>query len=435
METSYLEQLRLTAYKSFYDAVLPMGELTLMVGRNGSGKSNALDGLWTLARLAQGEDVRDVLDGGRDGPAVRGGVAGCAPFGTSAFTLGCTAGTGADRVSLDVTIQVEPHVQVISERLARNGRDLLYTEAPDPLSSDINARWDNRKQGPSPRLAFRASRLLTAQAASRIPSATQAGRQINLAAAQVLAALRGVFLLDPVPHLMRQYVPSRDVLLRRDADNLSAAIADLIGSPASRHHIRMAMAALNEQDVVDVTTSKSELGDVMLTLVERSAVGEFPVPARLMSDGSLRFLAILAAVMQAPTIDAAPDPLASEDAAGQTTVVIEELENGLHASQASTLVRLIREQVLSRRVRALATAHSPAVLDALTGDEHGNVVICQRGADGRSTLTRLVDLPNYWRIAAMGGLGRAAERDRLRTEDEQEDPITVINEILGPRAS
>lgn len=139
--------------------------------------------------------------------------------------------------------------------------------------------------------------------------------------------------------------------------------------------------------------------------------------------------------MQAPTVDAMPQPLASEDAAGQTTVVIEELENGLHASQASTLVRMIREQVALRRVRALATAHSPAVLDALTGDEHRDVVVCQRDTEGRSALTTLVDLPNYWRIAAMGGLGSAAEKDRLRAESEREDAASVVDEILGPRAS
>src|SRR5213082_3585031 len=83
---------------------------------------------------------------------------------------------------------------------------------------------------------------------------------------------------------------------------------------------------------VNITSSKSDLGDVMLTLVERSVAGEYSVRARLMSDGSLRFLAILVAIMQAPTIEAPPEPMASQDAVGQTTVVVEELENGLHAS-------------------------------------------------------------------------------------------------------
>ena len=67
---SIVEEIRLTSFKSFTDAVLPIGELTLLVGRNGSGKSNALDGLWALACLASGEDVRKAFDGGRDGPAL-----------------------------------------------------------------------------------------------------------------------------------------------------------------------------------------------------------------------------------------------------------------------------------------------------------------------------------------------------------------------------
>jgi len=436
METSYIAELRLTAFKSFRDAVLPMGELTLVVGRNGSGKSNALDGLWTLARLAQGDDIRDALDGGRDGPAVRGGAAGGAPFGTSAFTLGCTARTGEDVVTLDVQVQVEPDVQIVAERLALNGRVVLSSDPPTGGSSDITAMWDDGRPGlapdNAPRVTFRATRLLCTQVLSRVP-ATTAGRRVHAAAAQVVAALRSVFVLDPVPHLMRQYVPARDVLLRRDADNLSAAVRDLFEDPANVEYLRAAMTTLNEQDVADIVISKSELDDVMLTLVERTAAGPYPVSARVMSDGSLRFLAILVALMQAPTVDTTPDVLADDDAVGQTLLVIEELENGLHASQASTLVGLIREQVASRRVRTLATAHSPAVLDALTGDEHANVVVCQRRPDGVSTLARLVELPNYWRIATMGGLGNAAKADRLRAEVEApiSPGVAALEEILG----
>ena len=97
-DISLIEEVRLTAFKSFHDAALPLGDLTLLVGRNGSGKSNALDGLWALSRLASGDEIRDALDGGRDGPAVRGGVEGCAPLGSSAFTLGCRVLTGDQRV-------------------------------------------------------------------------------------------------------------------------------------------------------------------------------------------------------------------------------------------------------------------------------------------------------------------------------------------------
>jgi predicted ATPase len=429
VEPSVIEEIRLTSFKSFSGAKLPLQDLTLIVGRNGSGKSNALDGLWVLSRLAQGEDIREALDGGREGPAVRGGAAGCAPFGESFFELGCSIRTGPSVLDLDVRIQTEPTVQVVWERLGFDSNDLLITEPARPGSGDITARWASTAAHQPAPVTFRATRLLATQALSRVP-ATPAGQKIHLAAAQVLAALRSVFVLDPVPDRMRQYVPRRDVLLRRNAENLSAAVASLLKDPDPRDRLRLALADLNEQEVLDVTVTESDLDDLMLTLTERFRGQSTPVPARIMSDGTLRFLAILTSLMQAPTIDTTPEPLASEDAAGQTMVVIEELENGLHASQATMLIELIRDEVKHRRVRALATAHSPALLDALSGEEHGSVVVCQRGKDGASTLTRLVDLPNYLDVVAGGGLGNAAEKDRLRLREPPRDPVDVLNEIL-----
>ena len=335
------------------------------------------------------------------------------------------------KVDLDVTVQVEPMVQIVHERLSVGNRVVLETDPPSFVSSDIVARWANGKKGPNPMLTFRAGRLLSSQVLARVP-ATKAGQGIHLAAAQVLAALRQVFVLDPVPHLMRGYVPERDMLLRRDAENLSAAVAALLSVPDTRQRLCAAMSKLNEQEVVDVTTTRSNLGDVMLTLRERFSNDEHSVPARVMSDGSLRFLAILVALLQAPAIDAPPERLASEDALGQTTLVIAELENGLHASQAQLLIGLIREQVRHRRVRVLATAHSPALLDALTKDEHRSVVICQRGATGRSALHRLLELPAYVDIVAGGGLGKAAERDQLRWVDRPtRRPSDLLAEVMS----
>jgi predicted ATPase len=429
MEPSILEELRLKAFKSFRDAVLPLTELTLLVGRNGSGKSNALDGLWALAQLAGGEDVRDALDGGREGPAVRGGVAACPPLGDTAFTLGCRVRTGTQRVELDVTVQAQPHVQIVWERLRIRDRDLLVTDPPRSGSSDISARWDNRKQGPNPILPFRASRLLTTQIASRVPS-TAAGQRLHAAAEQVLAALRSVFVLDPVPHQMRQYVPRRDALLRRNAENLSAAVGALMKDAHARARICQALGELNEQDVVNVATSRSELDDLMITLVERFGGAERQIPARIMSDGTLRFLAILTALLQAPAADDPSEGSVGANALGQTTVVIEELENGLHASQAGMLVALVREEVRHRRVRVLATAHSPALMDALAGEEHPNVVICERGRDGVSQLVPLVELPGYVDVIARGGLGRAVVEDRLHASNDSEQRTSSVLDTL-----
>lgn len=428
MDTSVIEEVRLTAFKSFRDAALPLGDLTLLVGRNGSGKSNALDGLWVLSRLASGDDIRDALDGGRDGPAVRGGVDGCAPIGTHAFSLGCTVRTGTTRVDLDLTVQTEPIVRVVSETLGIDGEIVLRPDEVTNESSDARCRWSN--EGRWTPVAFRASSLLATQVLSRIP-ATAGGQRLHLAAAQVISALRQVFVLDPVPHLMRQYVRVGDTELRRNADNLSAAVAELIRDEGNRRRIVEALNLLNEHTVVDVDTTTTQLGDVMLTVLERTGEHTEQLPIRLASDGTLRFLAVLTALLQAPTLDATPEPLAADDATGQTTMVIEELENGLHASQAQTVVELIREEVEQRSIRTLATVHSPAILDALRGAEHSDVIVCARDRDGVSRLTRLVDLPDYFRIVAAGGLGNAAMRDRLRERTSPAATSSFIDELIG----
>jgi hypothetical protein len=317
--------------------------------------------------------------------------------------------SGEDHVMFDVAVQTEPEVRILRERISgANGHPTL-SAAVYGDSSDLQAEWVE-PSGASEHLRFRSNRLVATQVLGRVP-ATASGQAIHRAAAQLLAALKAVFVLDPVPERMRQYVRRNDTLLRRNAENLSAAAGALLDHPDTERRIRDAMTRLNEQEVMGVELARSELDDVMLTLVERFAGHDQRVPARMMSDGSLRFLAILVALLQEPATLAGD--ASSDEPVGQTTLVIEELENGLHASQAATVVDLIRREISERRVRALATAHSPALLDAFTGEQHRDVIVCERDAEGRSTLTRLVDLPNYLDIALMGSLGKAAVADGL----------------------
>jgi predicted ATPase len=409
---AFLEELRLTRFKSFRNAVLPLGDLTLLIGRNGSGKSNALEALETLALLAQGEDIRDSIDGSRlSGTAIRGGMSGCAPYGETSFEIGCTVRFGKEVLRFDVEIQAEPDVQILSERLIReehdDDRDLIATDPPQPNRADITARYDSGKRGPNPAETFRASRLLITQVGARVPTSTKAMRAVHDSAEAVVAALRAVFVLDPVPTLMRGYVPVKDSVLRRDADNISAVVARLCQDEVVWESLQDLIRSLPEQPIDDITIEKSTLDDVIIALHEHFGTGSYAVSARLMSDGMLRFIAFAAALLEAPLADDAA-------AEAQTMLVIEELENGLHPSQAARVVRLIKAEATRRRIRALATTHSPAMLTALDREDHPYVIVCDRDPDGGgSRLRRLTDLPGYLRAMAQGSLGDAVTRDRL----------------------
>lgn len=415
MAEANLVELRLPSFKSVRDGVVPVGPVTLIVGRNGSGKSNVLDALAVLSALAAGGDLRDALDGGRNGPIVRGGSEGCAPLGSDRFSIGCSAMVDGSHLHLDIVVQVSPALQIVQERLwtmresgSRKGepRDYLRSDPPIPHSGDIVARWDNGKRGTNPPVTMRATQLLTSQVITRVPATSAAGRHVHAMAEGMLNAIAGVFLLDPVPQQMREYVPEKDNHLRRSADNLSAVLRRLSSAVEARKSLLEMTAHLSEAQISDLSTVSSELGDVMVTLEELIGGTKRSVPARLMSDGTLRFLAIAAAMLDAPHSD--------EQSEAARVLVVEEVENGLHPSQAARLLQRLKSSASERRVRTIATTHSPAILDALDGTDHESVVVASRDEDGWSRITRLVDFPDYLELMGKDSLGDNAIRDRLR---------------------
>lgn len=155
MGSGRITELRLTSFKSYRDIALSLAPLTVLIGRNGAGKSNALDALEVLSRLAKGGEIRDALDGARrDAGPVRGGIEGCPPIGSDSFELGVTIAREAGDLRLDVRIQVRPEVQILREVLTADvdgkRRVLLETTRTDPLRADIEAKVWNNKRGRNP---------------------------------------------------------------------------------------------------------------------------------------------------------------------------------------------------------------------------------------------------------------------------------------------
>jgi len=397
-----ITKLRLTVFKSYEGVELPLVGLNVLIGRNGSGKSNALDALEVLSRLARGEEVRDALDGNRhDSGPVRGGIEGCAPAGSDFFELGVTVedddGLHAD---LDVQVQVRPRVQIVHERLsAQVGRkevDLLVTDEPDPDRSDISAAVWNSRRGRNPTLPFRSSHLLTSQLPLRLAGSTEAERTLLDVVAKVLGVLGGIFQLDPVPHLMRQYVPEQDYILRRTADNVSAALARLKHvDPPRYEQLVSVIKELPEHEVRSLDIGKGS--------------------ARQMSDGMLRMLAITTALFT-----------------GGGGLVVDGLENSVHPSQAARLLRLVKETSVEQGFQVVITTHSPALLNALSGDDHqGVLLIDRRRGSGTSRARRLVDIPGYLGVLASQRLGDAVTAEGFAERLDAKPDYTDVNRLLG----
>jgi AAA15 family ATPase/GTPase len=68
-----LKKLILENWKSFRYAELYFDPLTVLIGTNASGKSNVVEALEFLRRMATGETVDVALNGDRALPPIRGG--------------------------------------------------------------------------------------------------------------------------------------------------------------------------------------------------------------------------------------------------------------------------------------------------------------------------------------------------------------------------
>jgi predicted ATPase len=410
-----LQSVRLGSFKSYRGQDMSLGPLTLIVGRNASGKSNALDALSLLALLADERDVADLERGDQEVAGIRGGLRGAAPFGEDAVRVGCTIETeDRDSLTLDVELDASDRPEIVSEKLVLrrgNGSILVLLDAHRQSKGAGISDVQVYSGGAPKTYTMLSTRLAAAQALTKVPDDTKARTLVVASCAQAIAALRGIFVLDPVPAQMRGYVRIGSPP-DRDGSTVSAMAYELRGDHASWARLNDLVIGLVETQLNEMTFSEgrlpdSRLVDVMVALVETVGPRTFTAPAQVMSDGTLRYLAIVASLLS----------LHSDQPAGlrpaRRTLVVEEIENGLFPSQGARVLDLLRSEAQEQDVRLVATTHSPALLDALRPEDHSGVIVCDRTADGLSRLRPLVDLPNYVEIAGGGFVGRAVTKGLL----------------------
>ena len=334
-------------------------------------------------------------------------------------------------------MQVRPDVRIVAENFCaylpqvHRLATVLLTNDPDPHRSDLFAEVFNNKRGANPRRAFRSNHLLTGQLALRLEGAGAVEAEILAVTEAVLGTVAGVFQLDPVPHLMRDYVPEQDSVLRRTADNLSASVAAMKKDDGERFSELVSIVKLlPENEIRGIDMGKGTFGDVMIALKERRGRASRAIPAKQMSDGMLRMLAIATALLTGGRgLDVEPVP----DGVDKPSVclVLEELENGLHPSQAERVLALVRDAVRQRGLQVVMTTHSPALLNALEGDDHLGILVCERDrTSGASSVRRLVDLPGYVAMMARGRLGDAVT-DGAVADAGHDRAATDLHALLG----
>ena len=160
----------------------------------------------------------------------------------------------------------------------------------------------------------------------------------------------------------RADLPNR--FLEEDGSNLGMVLNRLRGDPKAKNKLLAALRKL--YDGVEDFDVHVEAGSVQVFLQE----GNITMPATRLSDGTLRYLCLLAILCH-------PSP--------PKLVCLEEPELGLHPDILPGLADLLREA--SERCQLIVTTHSDTLVDALT-DTPESIVICEK-ENGQTKLKRL----------------------------------------------
>jgi predicted ATPase len=405
-----IRKLHLQGFKNFKDAELSLGNLTLLVGTNASGKSNLRDAFRFLHGIARGYTLAEILgekwvEGGvLQWKGIRGGTREATYLGQDSFALSVTIEKSGGEVRSEYEIEVAVPSHSWRPRVAKESLRRFYPQPSElqPLffeTQPVQAPESQRDRGhvsvqmqvlgsdwrECPRAEFNAYQPVLSQMADN----RKAPRPCKVSAAKILDSLRSMRFLDLAPDAMRvPSLPGQHVLGDR-GENLSSVLLEICENAQSRDAILEWIRELTPQDVVDFEFVPDQTGKILASLVESGGARTSLYSA---SDGTLRFLAIIAALL-------GPDPA--------RLYFFEELENGVHPTRLHLLLQLIEQQVSGTEVQVVATTHSPQLLGFLSEQARESASLVYRPSDRPDArIRRILDIPEARRVLEQHDLAR-----------------------------
>ena len=402
-----ITSVRLEGFKNFRDATLQLGPLTVIVGTNASGKSNIRDAFRFLHGIGRGYSLAEIIgekyvEGGvLQWRGIRGGIREVVFDGLGEFRIATniagpfTLETTAHKLLVSVS-DIHAGPKVIHESLYMED-DMLFDSHPtnDTPSQEgspylfvrLPRGGNNRKIGKNVRFLDNRPILFQIEGHKQLVGLD---RPTGVIISQ--AYFKSMRFLDLSPEAMK--VPSipGQIILGDRGENLSSVLQAICNDEDSKRAMIEWVRQLTPLDVSDFDFVPDQQGKVLLTLIESTGRRTSAYSA---SDGTLRFLAIIAALM-------GPD--------SAKFYFLEEIDNGIHPTRLSLLLQLIEQQTKHRGIQVVTTTHSPQLLAMLSPEarQHASLVYRLEGST-EAKITRIVDIPGANEVLETQNLGRLHE--------------------------
>lgn len=406
-------------FKSFDNEILWLEQITTMIGRNASGKSNAIEGIQILSKLALGQDLNAIFDETiHPENTIRGGARGCCRFGTRFFTLGCMGRYDEVDLLYRITISVNGKTGIHFEDLymVRRGetdissQTVIFKAKKLPDSDDLVVEYPAGTKGKSNQIKCVRNYSVLSQLPGKLPE-TAENYQIMMDQIRLIREdLSRVFVLEPIPSMMRGYSRIADAVLRRNCSNISSVLYQLYkGNSGLWSQFESIVKTLPENEIKEISFVKTRLNDVILVQKEEFGNSFATVDASRLSDGTLRCIAVLAAVMSVPE---------------GSTIAIEGLDNNIHPGMVNKLLYSLAEIARQRHVDLIITTHNVEFLNDFRKENILGVSVVYRDTVTKaSKIINISEVRNWAGMLAMGGIGSALKSGVLLRSIKDDSPV------------
>ena len=300
------------------------------------------------------------------------------------------------------------YIEIVSAPETRTGfrvaKEYLSTRYVDPLfTSDPSGNDPVRQQDDDNHLLLRMVKAgdqrkygLRVAARHDQPAITQIldekkvarfHKQIIL---DVLEEFESIRFLDLVPDAMRQSAFPGQHILGDSGENLPTVLQGICDDPVRADILYQWIRELTPLDVSKLDFVKDSVtGRIQFQIIEESGTR---ISAYSASDGTLRFLAMLAAL------------LGDQPA---KFYFFEEIDNGIHPARLKLLVDLIESVTSDGAIQVLTTTHSPELVTMVSDGSFKNMSVVVRVPDKNySQILRVSELLNVKQLRETQGLGR-----------------------------
>jgi len=374
-----LTHLRIRGFKSLRDIELPLPPLTVLFGPNAVGKSNLLDALLVLSRVATERTLAEALAGPVRGfpnelftfppgglPELLGQE--LAEFSLESDFQPTGNGRRVDPMRYRVAVAIHPRsgsLTVADEYLARLELRRAVPKGTPPIEvvgSRIHVRRKSRGRPREEPLGL--NHTIVSDPRLAAPEYTMTERARN-----ELSKIR-TYYLDP-RSAMRQAVPPREV---EDIGSRGQDLASYLYRLKNSHPNHFGAVIRTLRTIIPSIDSLSvELDEKRGTLEIQIVQDNVTYSSRIISEGTLRVLALAAIAVN-------PWPGA--------LVAFEEPENGVHPRRLDLVARLLTSLAMEGQQQVVVTTHSPLfcqrILDLKRNqnEERIELIVLKRDAGG-----------------------------------------------------